>query len=400
MTQAAQHVDSFTAALTNARDASAKLEELSKSCHLISPATSVSDIPDGHAIAISIVHVDPSETYNVGSGSNGLSASALRKLEAAAGVSWTATGCYRTDDARDPYFCAFRAEGFMKNFDGTERNSVKAKTMDLRDGSPVIDVLQARLKNGSGDVEKQLRELRMFIQEHANTKAELRVIRALLSLKSGYTVEQLKKPFACAKLMFTGKYRNPQTRAEVERMQAAAAIFGKQALFGGGGGMATVHAIGAGAAAPRQLSAPGPVGMYAFDDDDRDIVEVPQARPTPAAARQVAPRTQPQAPRSAPTQQGPARELSGVCCPFGKNKGVPIEEIDDGGLTWWRSIVEKDLADDTKSRFHGKARKDLAALDTEIAYRANPPKAAPAQAGATPDDEELPPGFYDDADRY
>lgn len=402
MTQAAHHIDSFTAALTNARDASAKLEELSKTCHLISPATSVGDIPDGHAIAISMVHVPMSETYSVGSGANGLSASALRKIEAAAGVSWVAAGCYRTDDARDPYFCAYRAEGVLKNFDGTERNSVKSKTMDLRDGSPVIEVLQARLKDKDAGIEKQLRELRMFIQEHANTKAELRVLRALLSLKSSYSAEELKKPFACAKLMFTGKYRNPQTRAEVERMQAAAAIFGKQALFGGGGGMANVHAIGAGAA-PRQLHAAGPVGMYDFEDDDRDIVVVPASRPTPApraaAATQATQRSAP-APRSQTQGPGPARDPSGMACPFGKNKGVPLEELDDGGITWWRGCLEKDLADDTKARFHGKAKKDMAALDAELAYRANPPKqAAPPPDQGVPDQDEPPPGF-DPADVY
>lgn len=52
---------------------------------------------------------------------------------------------------------------------------------------------------------------------------------------------------------------------------------------------------------------------------------------------------------------------------FGRDKGKMMSEV--GDLSWLRGTLESDLADASKSKFHGKCRTQLAAIDAELARR-------------------------------
>lgn len=51
--------------------------------------------------------------------------------------------------------------------------------MDLRDGSPQIEALYARAQGGRKDPTNQIREMRLHIMAHAESKARLRAIRSI-----------------------------------------------------------------------------------------------------------------------------------------------------------------------------------------------------------------------------
>jgi len=55
---------------------------------------------------------------------------------------------------------------------------------------------------------------------------------------------------------------------------------------------------------------------------------------------------------------------------FGKQKGVAIADLDESDLSWYRKCVERDLADESKAKYHDSAREQIAAIDAELAYRA------------------------------
>jgi single-strand DNA-binding protein len=52
---------------------------------------------------------------------------------------------------------------------------------------------------------------------------------------------------------------------------------------------------------------------------------------------------------------------------FGRDKGKRISAVAD--LSWLRGVLERDLADRSKEKFHQKARGQLAAIDAELARR-------------------------------
>src|SRR5690606_30110650 len=120
-----------------------------------------------------------------------------------------------------------------------------------------VQALQARSK--SGDITKQLRELRLHILAHAESKAKNRAIRSL-GLKPAYTRADLEKPFVVAKLMWTGQSDNPELAMRFAEMTAARMLGGSRALFG----QATAPAANALPAA----KAPPPVGSVGVDFDD------------------------------------------------------------------------------------------------------------------------------------
>jgi len=66
--------------------------------------------------------------------------------------------------------------------------------------------------------------------------------------------------------------------------------------------------------------------------------------------------------------------------PFGRDKGKRISEVSD--LSWLRGVLERDLADGSKERFHDKARGQLAAIDAELARRIGGGAKAIASGGA------------------
>lgn len=189
--------------------------------HLISPAAACPTLPPGCEVAVSAVLVEKDrETYTV-QGGHALSKVALERISKAVGVSWHPTLSHRTDNGDDPCFASYKAVGHFRDFDGTWRTIEGEKQMDLRDGSERAKTM----KSG------ELSEARKFIAEHAQTKARLRAIRSL-GIRASYNDAELKKPFVCARLVFTGQSDDPDIRREFARVTAQAMTQGSEMLYG------------------------------------------------------------------------------------------------------------------------------------------------------------------------
>lgn len=247
MTRAAQ-----PAALAMAHDANAineRFAELRKTYHLVTPATHVDMLPEGFGVSVAFVVVSPNaekggpgDVYSVGGGKVGLSAHVIQQVGVAAGVDWDSRLSGRLDNGSDPHYCHYRAVGWAKNYDGTPRQIMGEVEIDARDGSPLIDEIEEKAerrkqqypndKNHDGGASQTL-ELRKFLLRHAETKAQNRAIARGLGIKRSYQPKELEKPFAVARLSFTGYSEDPELRREFAKMGAAAALSGTRALYGG-----------------------------------------------------------------------------------------------------------------------------------------------------------------------
>lgn len=331
----------FSQTSRNATQITQALEQASREYHLVSPATSVGQLPEGCGVAMSTVLIDPdpkhSEVYPIkGSDKLGLHRAALDKLAAAAGISWDSAQSRRLDDGSDPHYCCFRAVGTYRSFDGTEVQIMGTKEMDLREGSD-----QAR-GAGSGLVVQ-----RQFIMGHAETKARLRAIRSI-GIRTGYTREELTKPFVVARLMWTGESNDPELRRAFAMKQADAMLGGSRALFGHG---AMPHVATAPLLAP---TPPPPVGSV------RDVDEAPpEQNYEPPPPKQQA----------GPAQSRGAPDPGGFEITFGKNKGKHLRDLSTRQLEWYKEAFEKSVSDPEKARFAPDNQRALEAVIAEMAVR-------------------------------
>lgn len=366
-----QRLARIPGAYRNPQAITERLQYAAEHFHLVSPATACGAVPEGCSISLSTVIIDrDAETYKVGS-KFGLSKSALDKIGAAAGISWDAQQSGRLDDGSDPHYCMWRAVGRMRHLDGTEVQLVGTKEMDLREGSQVA----------ISDTANQLREKRMHIAAHAETKARLRAIRSI-GIRTAYTADELKRPFVVAKIMWTGQSADPELRRIFAMKQADAMIGGSRALYGNAptqlataqGHQATVAMLPAGVRPP-------PIGRpYESDDDyeaprlDSRTVDMPPPPPTPMPTTTAA----------APSPTNGTRQRSGVVLKFGKEKGKAIEDASDRDLEWYGEAIAKSVEDPEKARFREANERELAAIRAEVALRGNAP-AAPAAAAPSPE---------------
>lgn len=267
-----------------------RLTEMAERFHLVAPATEIDHVPEGFGVSVSMVQISgdnfvqngrytnvnkrgPGDVYDVGGGKVGLSKRPLEQIWAAAGGSWNLALTGRLDDGSDPRYVHFRAVGVARNFDGTPREVSGEVEIDARDGSDLINEIETKARereaneNHRGKKDggaSQILELRKFLLRHAESKAKLRAI-ASLGVKRSYYASELDKPFAVARLTFTGQTDDPELRREFSRMAAASALGGAQSLFGPG------------APSPAALPAapaghpPPPVGSV--DDDDEPLPE-------------------------------------------------------------------------------------------------------------------------------
>ncbi len=243
--------------------------------HLIAPATACDVIPEGCAVALSVVSIDvEAETYDVGMGKRALSKAALDRIGAAAGISWDATQSRRLDDGRDPHYCVYYAVGSYRHFDGVEVQITGTKEMDLRDGSPQVEALEERARAKGKTADAQVREMRLHILAHAESKAKLRATRSI-GIRSSYTREELARPFVVAKLMFTGQSDDADIRRMFAAKRADAMLGGHRALYG-----VAPAAPQPGMAFQAPVSAPPLPALGArFDADEDDGPAPPRAAP-------------------------------------------------------------------------------------------------------------------------
>lgn len=348
MATASTALAKFQQTSRNATAITQALEEAAQHYHLVSPATSVGQLPEGCGIAMSTVLIDPDpkngEVYPIkGSDKLGLHKTALEKIAAAAGISWDSAQSRRLDDGSHPHYCAYRAVGTYRSFDGTEVQILGTKQLDLREGSD-----QAK-EAGRG-----LPTQRQFILEHAESKARLRAVRSI-GVRTGYTREELKKPFVVARMTWTGESADPELRRAFALKQADAMLGGVRALYGHG-----ANPVPSGPALPGPTPPP-PVGTV------RDLDDAPPAEKLPPA-RQPAPRdAAPSSPTSAPA--GTPADSGDFMIEFGKNKGKRLRDLSARQLEWYRDTFEQNIADPDKARFVDKNSEALQAVLAEMAAR-------------------------------
>lgn len=255
---------------TDAAQLSSTLLEAARQYHVISPATACGALPHGCEVSISLVEVDirdlkdGGEVYRL-SDKVGLGKSALDRIAGAAGISWDPHLCGRLDDGRDPHYCHYRAVGHVRLFDGAVRTLTGEVEMDARDGSPQLDELIEKAKlgrNGPRDPAPQIRELRKFLLRHAESKAKNRAIRSL-GLRTSYAPDDLKKPFAVARLMFTGRTEDPVLQRAFAAKIADSMLGTTTAMYG------EAPRMGAVPRAPA-LHSPPPVGQVDADGWEED----------------------------------------------------------------------------------------------------------------------------------
>lgn len=190
---------------------------------LLVPETHMAGLPVGIVPMVTIVRLDPNpnhgDVFSI-EGKKSPTKNALNRIAAAAGITWTDSR--RVDDRRHPHYCEWVVEAEMTLPDGTVRQERSSRTIDLRhdagDGLVGADAV--------GMKERALSQTRKFIQEHAESKAKNRAIRALLGLKTSYTDAELAKPFAVAKLV-------PDPSNEFAQKAVMARVLGAEnALFG------------------------------------------------------------------------------------------------------------------------------------------------------------------------
>lgn len=192
-------------------------------CHLVSPFPAVGRLPEGFGVQIALVYVHPPDTYPTKDAErpHGIGKAALDRIGHALGLTWDVERSRRLDDASDPYYCHWRAVGRYRTSDGQVATIKGEKEMDAREGSAQI----------SGKSPKQIAGLREHLMSHAETKARLRAIRTM-GIRTAYSAEELKLPFACVRLVFTGQSSDPALRMRFAEMTAASFLGVRSDLYG------------------------------------------------------------------------------------------------------------------------------------------------------------------------
>ena len=337
---------------TGTYDDAGKLREALKAiqaqCHLTSPIN-FGTIPRGYGVTLAPTFVDPAtDTYKpVGgkkkgggdddegggdiSGNLALKGTALNRIAGARGVTWTPEKSGRVDDGADPHYARYRAVGKVRDPDGQWREEVREKEVDLRLDSATVRAMQrkqrskedyfARQDNRRPDYTKadeafmtELDQCRTHIAALAESKAKNRVIRVLCEIRTTYTADDLARPFVACKLVFTGKFGDPEQDRQAATMitarelgydaQGAAAL-----LYGPGQGRALLGAPQGSVIDVPQSPAP-PVDPHRMPDDsinnlaDALDAEADESVPPPTGTRTTGAGAGSPHPAPAPEGQG------------------------------------------------------------------------------------------------
>jgi len=208
--------------------------------NILLPTLKLESIPPMCEIAFNIVEINPDphkkEVYLQKNGELSHTKHGIDKLAAAAGVNWDWRACGRLDNGSDPHYCHYRMVGIVKDFDGTVRNCIGDKEVDLRDGSEQLKAMVTTddKKNTVPNV-KQIAQQRQNILSLAQSKAANRALRSLLQIKHSYSAIELKYPFVVPKIIFRPDMNDPLIKqAYVNQMfQSNTMAFGTPTIESG-----------------------------------------------------------------------------------------------------------------------------------------------------------------------
>jgi len=179
--------------------------------NVLTSATLTETLPLDHQLSIRMVASrGERDFFSTGRDKFAPSGKMLDKIAQAGGLRWRVDLIRRLDDRRDPYYCIYEAVGVAPDpATGEPRMMKGTKAIDLRDGSPLCEEMleNARASKYNKTEEdaqvaakKAIRQKRKFINELTETGARLRVIRALFSIDSDFTAEEIKKDFVIVSL--------------------------------------------------------------------------------------------------------------------------------------------------------------------------------------------------------
>ena len=194
--------------------------------------------------AISIVRLSPDpdegDVYKSGWKNNGpvfsLSKAGLEAIADGAGITFGRPK--RLDDRSDHDYCEIAVEGSMRNSAGVIRSiekmahhrmSVVAENMwqqrvAANERSKTPDTPETMKKKHDGEVS----QFRRFLVERTETRAMLRVIRALLGVKGSRTAAQIAKPKVVLRFDFVGDMSDP----DVKRLMLERAAGATESMYG------------------------------------------------------------------------------------------------------------------------------------------------------------------------
>ena len=207
------------------QDALRKAEEWG---NVLLPVTYIDRLPPMHEVSLRIVFFDPHGTwsnrsnglwYELKGGKIGLCKGPLLTLWRMAGGEWWPPGCYREDDGTVPLYWRYRASGTIRGWTGAVGRWTCARERDLRDGAPTAKAMVS---------DEQRAMARQFGGEACETMAMLRVVRAALNVRGGYTREEAERPFILPVLQFAPDLTNPEIARQVVAHQLAelSAVYG------------------------------------------------------------------------------------------------------------------------------------------------------------------------------
>lgn len=260
--------------------ATAALKEAAEAFHLLSPAPMVGSLPEGCAIALALVRINPDDPhlYTVG-GKLALDRTHLSQLATASGASTAFSR--RTDDGSDPHYCAWTVKVRFRQFDGTWLARQGSVEMDLREphGAEYVDAVR-KAKAADRDPSAQIGELRRFITRHAESKALNRAYAAL-GIRRSYTKAELQRPFCVARVVFTGQSEDPVARAQFREGIMHSFLSSSNDAFGPEDQTATAERPLLPPPPLREYSQPPTYDAYGEDSDEGEETppELPQQQP-------------------------------------------------------------------------------------------------------------------------
>lgn len=196
--------------------------------NVLMPVTYIDRLPPMHEVSLRVAFFDPGGTwdnrsngiwYELKGGKLGLGKAALLSVWRMAGGEWWPPGCYREDDGSTELYWRYRASGVLKGWTGQMGKWTCARERDLRDGSAATA--------GMSDAQKGM--VRQFGGETCETMAMLRVVRAALGFRGGYTKAEAARPFILPVLQFAPDLSNPRIAEMVTAAQLGAlgAVYGR-----------------------------------------------------------------------------------------------------------------------------------------------------------------------------
>lgn len=174
---------------------------------------------------------------DLGDGKAALTRVGLRKVATAAAIA--IVDVRRTDDGSNPGVCEVTVRAEMTLPTGQRIPAIGTKRIVMDDQSWASPAQRNRFQSA--------------LMEHVAARAENRAIRALLSLRGSYPLEELRKPFAV--VTFAPNMNHPEVRAA-----AIAALTG---------GIAAAYGPRQ-AAAPELAAPPVPLQLAAGEDDESE----------------------------------------------------------------------------------------------------------------------------------